>query len=45
MPVGHTVLSNTVGQLCEVAGFKGHYTDHSLRATTATRLFEAGVDE
>jgi hypothetical protein len=31
--------------LCEQAGFKGHFTNHSLRATAATRLYDAGVDE
>ena len=44
-PVGHNVLQKTVRRLCESAGFDGHFTDHSLRATTATRLFEAKVDE
>ena len=27
------------------AGFEGHYTNHSLRVTSATRLFDAEVDE
>ena len=27
------------------AGFEGHYTNHSLRASLATRLFDAEVDE
>lgn len=26
-------------------GFDGYYTNHSLRATAATRLYGAGVDE
>ena len=26
-------------------GVKGHFTNHSLRASAATRLFEAGVDD
>ena len=26
-------------------GFDGYYTNHSLRATAATRLYAAGVDE
>ena len=26
-------------------GISGHFTPHSLRATTATRLFSAGIDE
>ncbi|XP_046554044.1 uncharacterized protein LOC124263442 [Haliotis rubra] len=28
-----------------MAGFKGFFTNHSLRATTATRLYESGIDE
>ena len=44
-PVGHNVLQKTVRRLCESAGFDGYFTNHSLRATTATRLFEARVDE
>ena len=28
-----------------MAGIQGHQTNHSLRVTTATRLFHAGVDE
>jgi len=28
-----------------VSGLQGHYTNHSLRATAATRLFKAEVDE
>lgn len=31
--------------MCERAGFSGHFTNHSLRATAATRLYDAGVDE
>ncbi len=27
------------------AGVEGHFTNHSLRATTATRMFQKGVDE
>ena len=38
-PVGHNTLSNTVKKLC------GKYTNHSLRRTRATRLFQKGVDE
>jgi site-specific recombinase XerD len=43
--VGYNTFSNTVKQLCESAGLSSQYTNHSLRTTTATRLFEAGVDE
>lgn len=34
-----------MARLCKDAGFSGFYTNHSLRATAATRLYEAGVDE
>ena len=44
-PVGHNILAGTVARLCRSAGLNGHFTNHSLRATAATRLFEAGIDE
>ncbi|XP_060603803.1 zinc finger MYM-type protein 2-like [Ruditapes philippinarum] len=44
-PVGIHTLQRTIGRLCNDAGFDGFYTNHSLRATAATRLFSAGVDE
>lgn len=43
--VGHNILGQTVKRLCQKAGIKGHFTNHSLRATAATRLFESKVDE
>ena len=33
----------TVKHLCEKAGIEGHYTNHSLRVTTATRGLEKGL--
>ena len=44
-PVGRHELSGVVKRFCERAGFHGFYTNHSLRATTATRLYESGLDE
>ncbi|KXJ08398.1 hypothetical protein AC249_AIPGENE15534 [Exaiptasia diaphana] len=44
-PVGHNPLGNTVGRLCQKAGIEGHFTNHSLQATSATRGLEAGVPE
>ena len=44
-PIGHCSLDNTVSRLCKSAGIEGYKTNHSLRVTTATRLFQAGVDE
>ena len=43
--VGHNILGGVVKRLCTSAGLQGRFTNHSLRATAATRLFEAGVDE
>ena len=44
-PMGHCTLAGTVARLCKAAGITGYRTNHSLRATTATRLYQAGVDE
>lgn len=44
-PVGKTTLGLTVKKLCESAGIEGHYTNHSLRATTATRGLAKGIPE
>ncbi len=35
----------TVSRLCKSAGIGGYKTNHSLRVTAATRLYQAGVDE
>ena len=32
-------------RLCKEAGLEGYKTNHSLRVTAATRLYNAGVDE
>ena len=42
---GHNLLQNTVKKLFTAAGMDRHYTNHSLRATAATRLFNSGIDE
>lgn len=44
-PLGHNTLSKTISRLCKSAGIEGFKTNHSLRATAATRLYELGVDE
>ena len=44
-PVGHNTLAKTVQRLCTAAGIPGYKTNHSLRVTAATRLFNSGVDE
>ena len=45
VPIGHTTLADTIARLCKCAGIPGYKTNHSLRATAATRLYQAGVDE
>ena len=44
-PLGHNKLSHMVSKMCSDAGIEGFHTNHSLRATSATRLFSAGADE
>lgn len=44
-PIGVHTLASTVKRLCEKAGIEGYKTNHSLRVTTATRLFQSGADE
>ena len=44
-PVGINHLRTAVGDLCVAAGLPGHYTNHSLHATTATKLYQNNIDE
>ena len=41
----NTILLVKQSEMMKEAGFEGHYTNHSLRVTSATRLFDAEVDE
>jgi len=43
--VGKNTLAEAVGRNCKAARFVGFFSNHSLRATAATRLFSADVDE
>ena len=43
--VGHNKLHNMMKKMCEEAGIEGYKTNHSLRATAATRLFNEGIEE
>ena len=45
MPVGYNKLASTVKRLCEQAGISGYRTNHSLRATAATRMYDMEIDE
>ncbi len=44
-PVGINVLKKTVKKLTTLAGLVGNFTNHSLRASCATRLYQSGEDE
>ena len=44
-PIGRNKLSNVISTMCKACGIQGFKTNHSLRATAATRLYSAGIDE
>ena len=44
-PVGKNVLSQTISTMMEKAGILGNFSNNSLRATTASRLYANNVDE
>lgn len=43
--VGINSISKVVKNLCGKAGIPGFFTNHSLRATAATRMYEADLPE
>lgn len=45
VPVGKNTLNNKIKTMCEKAKIKGSKTNHCLRATGATVLFDRGVPE
>ena len=44
-PVGHNKLGNVVSKMCTDADLQGQFSNHSLRATTATRGLEKGISD
>ena len=44
-PVGVNSLKNVVSNMMKDAGIEGRFMNHSLRASTAMRMFRKGVDE
>lgn len=44
-PIGKNQLNDYLKNLMRSAGYFGNFTNHSLRATTATRLFHGKCDE
>ena len=45
VPVGRNELNKMVQKMCVDAGISGNKTNHSLRATGASQLFQANVPE
>ncbi len=43
--IGRQKLSSMVADICKDGGLSGRRTNHSLRATAATRLYASNVDE
>ena len=41
-PVGVNTLRVTVKELCKKAGLEGFYSNHSLRSSSATRMYRGG---
>ncbi len=44
-PIGRNQLARMVPEMCMLGNISGHKTNHSLRATGATMLYEAEVPE
>ena len=44
-PVGVNTLRKVVKEICEKGGIDGYFTNHSLRSSSATRMYQGGVDE
>ena len=44
-PIGKNSLSKFMKDICSLSGIDGRKTNHSLRATCASRLYQSNVDE
>ena len=44
-PIGHNTLGNVVKVMMSEAGINGKFTNHSLRSSSAKRMFQAGIPE
>ena len=45
VPIGHNTVAKMVSRMMKSAGIPSQYTNHSLRSTATSRLFNAKVDE
>ena len=44
-PYGKKKIYSNVKDVCKMAGVEGNYTNHSLRATSASRMFADQIPE
>ena len=44
-PYGKNKIANTVKDICSKSGIEGNFTNHSLRATSASRMYQCNVPE
>ena len=44
-PFGVNKIKSTVKEMCKMAGIDGNFTNHSLRASCASRMYEKNVPE
>ena len=44
-PYGKANVCSTVKNVCKIAGIEGNFTNHSLRATSASRMYNKNIPE
>ena len=44
-PTGQNKLRDCIKDMCSKAGFSGFFTNHSLRSTSATKMYRSDIDE
>ncbi|XP_052060202.1 uncharacterized protein LOC127700667 isoform X1 [Mytilus californianus] len=44
-PLGKNMLDNLISKMMKHAGYKGYYTNHSVKATMAAKMFKQGYQE
>ncbi|XP_076114944.1 uncharacterized protein LOC143082852 isoform X3 [Mytilus galloprovincialis] len=44
-PLGKNMLDNLISKMMKQAGYKGYYTNHSVKATMAAKMFKQGYQE
>ena len=44
-PIGHNMLAKRFKEMCASAGLVGNFTNHSLRATAVSSMYDSGVSE